>query len=303
MMESSGGGGNLDYFIQAFSYVGLSLNLITVLLLIMFFFFLKGVFKFLSSYYGVIVGTFFLKKVRFEAVDSITNLNYRHFIKVDSGKIQNSLSTEVDRVQGAYKNYSAAIESLITVVVYISLAFLTNVQFALLVVIGGDCRIWFTKVYIRKPKKLLKEITLGNHTFHGLMLQQIHNFKYLRSTGQIFEYNKKIKNVIMELVNRNRKIGFFNSILSATREPLSISVVVAVIIIQTYYFNTALGPIILSLLFFYRSLNQVIVFQNYWNSFLNYSGSLSSYKEFISDLKRNKLNYNSGHDVNSIDSN
>jgi len=63
-----------------------------------------------------------------------------------------------------------------------------------------------------------------------------------------------------------------------------------------------LGPIILSLLFFYRSLNQIIVFQNYWNSFLNYSGSLSSYKDFISELNQNKLNYNSGKAINNIES-
>lgn len=298
---SSGGSGNMDYFIQGLNYVGLSLNLITVLLLILVFFSLKGIFKFLESYYSVILGTRFVKKVRFEAVESISNLNYRYFIKIDSGKIQNSFSTEVDRVQQAYKNYASSVQSIMTVVVYICLAFLTNPQFALLVVIGGALsNLVYNRLY-QKTKETSKRITLGNHTFHGLMMQQIHYFKYLRATGQINEYNKKIKETIVELVSRNKKIGFYNSILLATKEPLSISVVVAVIIIQTTYFNTALGPIILSLLFFYRSLNQIIVFQNYWNSFLNYSGSLVSYKEFISELNANRLNYNSGKSVDSIE--
>ena len=55
-------------------------------------------------------------------------------------------------------------------------------------------------------------------------------------------------------------------------------------------------------IFFYRSLNQIIVFQNYWNSFLNYSGSLVSYKEFITELNQNKLAYNSGKTVDGIES-
>jgi len=182
------------------------------------------------------------------------------------------------------------------------LAFLTNPQFALLVVIGGALsNLVYNRLY-KKTKETSKKITLGNHTFHGLIMQQLHNFKYLRATGQINAYNRKIKEAILELVNRNKKIGFYNSILVATKEPLSISVVVAVIIIQTTYFNTSLGPIILSLLFFYRSLNQIIVFQNYWNSFLNYSGSLSSYKEFISELNQNRLNYDSGKAINNIES-
>jgi ABC-type multidrug transport system fused ATPase/permease subunit len=297
----SGSIGNMDYFIYGLNYLGLSLNLITVLLLILVFFSLKGVFKFLESYYNVVLGTRFVKRVRFEAVECITNLNYRHFIRIDSGKIQNSFSTEVDRVQQSFKFYSSSIQAMMTVLVYVFLAFLTNPQFALLVIIGGTLsNVVYNGLY-KKTKETSKKITLGNHTFHGLMLQQIHNFKYLRATGQIFKYNQKIKDTIVELVERNRKIGFYNSILVATKEPLSISVVVIVIIIQTYYFNTALGPIILSLLFFYRSLNQIIVFQNNWNTFLNYSGSLSSYKEFITDLKKNKLEYNSGYEVKHID--
>lgn len=294
--------GNMHYFIDLLNSMGLSLNLVTVLFLILFFFTFKAVFKFIESYYNVILATFFVKKIRFEAVESITNLNYRHFIKLDSGMIQNSLSSEVDRVQGAYKNYSSAMQSMIFVGVYVSLAFLTNPQFAVLVVIGGALsNLAYNKIY-KKTKETSKKITQSNHTYHGLMLQQIHNYKYLRATGQIDKYNQKIKKTIIDLVNRNRKIGFFNSILASTKEPLSIFVVVVVILIQTTYFKTPLGPIILSLLFFYRSLNQIIVFQNYWNSYLNNSGSLWSYKEFISDLKQNRIEYNSGFEIKSIES-
>jgi len=294
--------GNMDYFIDILGSIGLSLNLLTVLLLILFFFTVKGIFRFIESYYNVILVTFFVKKVRFEAVECITNLNYRHFIKLDSGVIQNSLSSEVDRVQQAYKNYSSAMQSMIFVSVYVSLAFLTNPQFAVVVVIGGALsNLLYNRLY-KKTKETSKKITLGNHTYHGLMIQQIHNYKYLRATGQIFKYNQKLKDTIVYLVNRNRKIGYFNSILLATKEPLSIFVVVVVILVQTSYFNTPLGPIVLSLLFFYRSLNQIIVFQNYWNSYLNYSGSLGSYQEFISDLKKNKLEYNSGFEVETIES-
>ena len=294
--------GNMDYFIDILGSIGLSLNLLTVLMLILFFFTVKGIFRFIESYYNVILVTFFVKKVRFEAVECITNLNYRHFIKLDSGVIQNSLSSEVDRVQQAYKNYSSAMQSMIFVSVYVSLAFLTNPQFAVVVVIGGALsNLLYNRLY-KKTKETSKKITLANHTYHGLMIQQIHNYKYLRATGQIFKYNQKLKDTIVYLVNRNRKIGYFNSILLATKEPLSIFVVVVVILVQTSYFNTPLGPIVLSLLFFYRSLNQIIVFQNYWNSYLNYSGSLGGYQEFISDLKKNKLEYNSGFEVETIES-
>jgi subfamily B ATP-binding cassette protein MsbA len=293
--------GNLDVFVKALESLGLSLNLITVLLLILFFFFAKGAFKFTGSYYDVILANYFIKKIQFESVEKITNLNYKHFLKLDSGKIQNSLTQEISRVYLAYQQYSMSIQSMITVLVYLGLAFLTNPQFAVLVVIGGALsNLIYTRLY-KKTKETSKKITMGFHDYHGLVLQKIHNFKYLRSTGRVFGYNEKIKDVILRLAEANKRIGFFNSVLYSTREPLSIAVVVAVIFVQIYFFGSTLGPIILSLLFFYRSLNQIIVFQNYWNQFLNYSGSLVGYKDFITELANHQIQYNAGHALDSID--
>jgi len=292
--------GNLDPFITMLESIGLSLNLTTVLGLILFFFSLKGIFRFLESYYSVVLTTNFAKTIRLEAVDSITNLGYKHFINLDSGKIQNTLSVEIERVRLAYISYSNAIQTFMAVVVYITLAFLVNAQFALLVIIGGLLSNFiYTKIY-KKTKQTSRQITLSNHEFHGLMIQQVQNFKYLRATGQIGTYSKHVKKAVLKLAFAFKKIGFFNSLLVATKEPLSIAVVVLVILVQVNFFSTELGPIILSLLFFYRSLNQVIVFQNHWNNFMNYSGALENYQNFIADLKKHKLNYSIGIEVPGI---
>jgi len=298
---NAGNAGNFDYLIEGMNAIGISFNLATVLLLILFFFLLKGIFRFMESYYSVLLTTSFAEKIRVEAVDCITNINYRHFTLMDSGKIQNSLSGEIDRIRQSFKYYSSAIQAFMSVIVYISLAFFTNPQFALLVVVGGLLsNLLYSKLY-KKTKKTSKDITYTNHSFHGLMIQEIQNFKYLRATGHIKQYSKKLKKTILEIARGYRKIGFYNSILVSTKEPLSILVVVMVILIQTHFFDTSLGPIILSLLFFYRSLNQVIVFQNHWNSFLNYSGALYSYQDFIAELKGNQLDYNTGVKISNID--
>jgi subfamily B ATP-binding cassette protein MsbA len=298
---NAGSAGNMDIFMSTFDTLGLSLNLVNVLLLILLFFSLKGLFKFLESYFNVVLTMSFTEMVRVEAVDCLNNLNFKYFNQMDSGRIQNSLSTEVDRVRLSYSSYSSAIQSFLTVIVYISLAFLTNPQFAILVIIGGALsNLVYTRLY-KRTKEISKKITSIHHSFHGLMMQQVNHFKYLRATGQVSKYSEKLKKIVGEISDGFKKIGFFNAILMATKEPLSIAVVVLVIIVQTTYFSAELGPIILSLLFFYRSLNQVIVFQNHWNTFLNYSGSLSSYKEFIEELKINRLDYSKGLEIKSID--
>lgn len=292
--------GNLVYLINAFEYIGLSLNLTTVLLLILFFFTLKGIFRFLESYYNVILTTNFAKKIRIEAIDHLSLLNYRHFLKLDPGKVQNSLSGEIDRVRLSFVSYAASIQAFVSVIVYVTLAFLTNPQFAVLVVIGGSLsNFLYRRLYV-KTKETSKRLTKTNHDFHGLMMQEVQNFKYLRSTGQVQVYADKVRKAIRDVAVAFRKIGFFNSVLYATKEPMSIAVVVLVIFVQTSFFSAILGPIIVSLLFFYRSLNQLILFQNNWNNFLNYSGSLRNHQDFIQELRANGISYSSGKSLEKI---
>jgi len=296
------GMGNFDVFLNFLTGIGIPLNLVSVLLVILFFFILKGIAKFCESYYNIVLTTNFVKRIRIEAVDSISNINYGYFISVDSGKIQNTLSGEIERLQQSYKYYSSSIQSIISVLVYMALAFLTNPHFALLVGIGGALsNLVYTRLYT-KTKNTSKKITNGNHVFHGLMMQQVHNFKYLRATGQVDAFSLRLKKTIEYLAKNFRKIGFFNSVLISTKEPLSITVVVVVILVQVTYFKADFGPIILSLMFFYRSLNQLISYQNSWNGFLNYSGSLNNFKEFIQELKANNLDYNVGKGLTNIGS-
>lgn len=292
--------GNLKFFLEGLNTIGLPLTLTTVLLLILFFFGMKGIFRFVESYFGVILMTTFIKKIRFAGVESISSVNYKYFVQVDSGKIQNTLSGEVERVTWAYRNYMAGIQALMSIVVYISLAFLSNPQFALLVALGGGIsNFFYTKLY-KKTKETSREITADGHVFHSLMMQQINNFKYLRATGQAINYGIKLKKTIIKLANNSRKIGFYNSLLLATKEPLSIFVVVAIIFVQINYFSTDIGPIILSLLFFYRALNAIIVYQNYWNTFLNVSGSLENFQNFLVEMNNNKMEYDRGEKIDGI---
>lgn len=294
--------GNLVYFIKALQFIGLSLNLTTVLLLILLFFSLKGVFRFLEGYYNVILTTNFAKTIRVEAIDHLSLLNYRYFLKLDPGKVQNSLSGEIDRVRLSFVSYANSIQALMSVVVYVSLAFATNPQFAVLVAIGGSLsNFLYRRLYIR-TKQTSQKLTKSNHEFHGLMMQEVQNFKYLRSTGQIQSYAEKVRQSIRDIAVAFKKIGFFNSVLYAAKEPMSIAVVVLVILVQTSFFSAVLGPIIISLLFFYRSLGQLILFQNSWNNFLNYTGSLRNHQDFIQEIKENGINYSSGQSVDQIQS-
>ena len=276
--------GNLAFLIDTLEGMGIEIVLTNVLLLILFFFTVKGLFKYAEANYKVFLQQKFIKEIRFTNIRLLANFDYRAFVTSDVGRIQNTFSGEVERVLQAYNSYFTAFQYSILVAVYIGLAFLANPQFAILVAIGGGLtNLIFKKIY-RKTKELSRNLTNENHSFQGLLIQEVSNFKYLKASGLINAFGEMLKASILKIEYAQRRIGKLASFLASMREPIVIFVVVAVIVIQVSFFSQNLGLIILSLLFFYRSLAFLMAVQNYANVFLSVSGSLENMTEFTKSL-------------------
>ena len=195
-------------------------------------------------------------------------------MNADIGRIQNTLTAEVVKVNQGYRYYFMCLQYSVSVAVYIVLAFVANPQFALLVVVGGAVSgLLFTRMH-KKTKGLSKTITVDSHSFQGLLIQKVAFFKYLKATGLLNPFAKKLEETNNAIEVSQRKAGMINAIMVAIREPLIILVVVLVILVQVFYFSQSIGIIILSLLLFYRALTYLMVLQNFWNLFLGISGSL-----------------------------
>lgn len=295
------GMGGLAFILHGFGLLGIPLNIYTILITIAVFFVLKGIFKFVEQFYNVVTQQYFIKKLRYDSLDQLTNLKYEQFVVSDVGRIQNSLTGEIGRVSQAYKSYFMAVQSGILVAVYIVLALLTDPQFAILVAIGGGLsNFLYSRIY-KKTKATSQVITKGGHIFQGLLIQKVAFFKYLKATGTIQRFSRQLHAAIDLIESNTRKIGLFNSILAASREPIVIMVVVLVILVQVTFFAQNIGSILLSLMFFYRSLTALVQMQNYWNNFLNMSGSLSNITDFMNEMG-NHQEFTNGKRLNSFSS-
>ncbi|UZD23940.1 ABC transporter ATP-binding protein [Algoriphagus halophytocola] len=280
--------GKLDFILKGMEAIGLGLNLPHVLMVMFIFFVLKGIARFIESYYKTIVQNFFIKSLRFKTIDGLAHLSYKAFVTQDSGTIQNTLSGEVGRVVGAYNSYFTAVQCGIMVFVYSTLAFLANAQFALLVIVGGMSSNWIFNIINKKTKVASHKITREGHLYQGLLIQKVGFFKYLKATGLVHPFADKLKQSVENIEKSNKAIGFYGAILYASKEPLIIGVVVIVILVQTTFFAQNMGLILLSLMFFYRALTFLMSFQGFWNTFLTSSGALSNILEFLKSLRRHK---------------
>lgn len=268
--------------------LGFQLNLTTILVSILILFFLKGIISLIEGYYKIYLLQKFIVGIRKRCLEDFTKYSFKSFILADSGHVQNTLSTEISRVAGSYVSYFLGIQQAIFVLVYVSLALVTDFTFALLLGFGGLLTHYLFGIVNKKTKKHSESITEFGNKFQGQLIQIVANFKYLKSTGRLNDYSQKLNKSIDDIEYTTKKIGFTRVALLSLREPFVLSVIVIAIFIQVLYFDQKIGVIILSLLFFYRALNFLIVYQTQWNNFLGMSGALSNLNSFMSDLSQNE---------------
>ena len=174
------------------------------------------------------------------------------------------------------------------IILYVLFAFCLNRGFALMVCAGGFITdLLYTRIY-QKTKGVSRKLTDGNSTFQGMITEFFMAYKYLKATGTTENYQAKLNLQITDIELNNRKIGILSVFLSASREPLSVLVLTAVILLQVSLLNAPFATILVSLLFFYRALSSLMQYQGSWNSFLSVAGSLENTEQLIADLEQKK---------------
>jgi len=295
LLEIVGGGaentpnlGKMKFVIDMVQSIGLDLNLGVVLMVLATFFVLKGIMKFLSLYYLVFIHQYFIKKLRVQLLDGLTELKYSYYVNSDVGRVQNTLTAETGRIANAFNAYFKAAQALMMVMVYLGFALVVNIEFSLLVLLGGVITNFLYRFLYKRTKIASSKLTRSMHNYAGELLQYISNYKYLKATSLIYKYRIRLKETIYRIEKTKRNIGYYQSIAESFREPLLIIVIVMVILIQVKILGSALGTIIISLLFFYRGLGKLNEVQMSWNSFLSFSGSMENIKDFFRSMVGNK---------------
>jgi ABC-type multidrug transport system fused ATPase/permease subunit len=280
--------GKLAFIPNAMNTFGLSVNLISVLFLLCSFFILKGTAKYFSGLYNVNIQQFYVKKIRLSLLSGVKGMLFKAYMNTDMGRIQNTLTGEVGRIMVAYTAYFSALQNLVLMLVYVSFAVFIDFKFSLLVVFGA----LFTNILYKRIYKITRgssyRVTSLSNSFEGFLIQFVHNFKYLKATGLLNKYEERLSKSVVEIERENKKIGVLNALLVAVKEPILIIVVSSAILIQTMVFEESLAPILISLLFFYRSLGTLIAVQNDWNKFVARVGSFDNLVHFEAMLSESK---------------
>jgi len=276
--------GRLRFLLDWTGRFGLDLDLSLVLALMMSLFLLKGVMVFLQAYLNTGLRARFMRRVRLQLIEGLRRLSFTAFTDLQAGRIQNTLSGETLKMAAAFVHYFSLIKSGMLLAVYLGLAVLTNARIAALVVVGGLLSNLLYRSIFRRTKQLSRRYTEQGHLFEGLLIQSVHFFKYLKATRAMQPFAAKMRRSAEQLEEVHRRMGFYQALMTGSREVLVIAIIVAVILIQVRVFGGQLAAVLLTLLFLYRGLNSLINLQGSWNGFLNHAGALDNFQDFTRRL-------------------
>jgi len=273
--------GGMAFIIDGFSNMGVPLNLTSVLMFMMLVFILKGLLNYWLQMEQIDLRQKYMVALRTDQITDLNNLSYEGFLRLDAGRIQNAVTAEIGKNIQAMIQFLNSTKSVIILASYVILAFVANWQFAFLIMAGGYLSNFLYKKITDSVKMSSIEISRRGNLFSSYVIQAIHSFKYLKATDYFPQFALKLRSVINEVEGLNRKIGKSQAITSSTRESIIIFIVSLVILLEVNVMGKGLGPILLSLLLFYRALNGLVAVQLSWQGFMQNVGGLQS----VADLK------------------
>lgn len=277
--------GQLKHFLSFLEYLGLPINVTVILLVFLSIFILKALIRYTAARYQNKVQQFFVRKIQMQFITSIRKMSYKGFLQLDAGNIQNTIIAEVWRMSEAMKSYLRWTNSIFMLSTYVFLAYLANPQFAFLITVGVCLTNLFYRKLFKKIKSASYEISQKGKRLNSYLIELVHYFKYLKSTNYINQYSRKLKNIVNDQYELNRRAGRYAAIITNIKEPIVVFIVVAVILVQVHWVGGGIGSIVLALLLFYRGLNHMMSLQNDWQNFLYNSGAFRMVSEVSAMMK------------------
>ena len=278
--------GKLHILTDFFAGAGIPFNIISILAIVILAFSVKGFVRFLQMRYLSRMRFLFIRKIRTTLLLSLNDISYTGFLKLNAGKIQNNLTTEITGMFNTMTMYFNAMQHIGVLATYYVLAFAANMQFAALVVISGALSNLIFKRLFSKTQKLSVNTSKKGHLFNSYLIQSVTHFRYLKATNYFKRYMQKLKTIIDETEALHFKMGTFSALSEGIKEPVPIIAISVVLCIQFYFFpESDKNTVMVSLLLFYRSLSQLSQLQTSWQYFAQNNGSIHSVTEMVKEVQ------------------
>lgn len=289
LQVGEGGTGKLLALLQRFfSFLHLPFNIMSLLAFIVVLFCAKAIFSYFVQVFQNFVQNRFIQQLQEKNAIKLSNLDYRAFIMSDVGRLQNSLTGDATLVSVAASNYIDTIKNIIVAGVYLAFAVVMDWKFSLFLILTGVILSLLYRYLFQKIKQLSRENNRLVHSYSGLIIQSVQNFKYLKATFRNQFFNKLIVGTLDDTLKNKNKAVKINALGTAVREPFILAVLCTLIGVQVIVFHSTVTSVLVVLVLAYRAMQYMVVVQSSWGAFLSNIGSVENMRDFEEYLDRNK---------------
>ena len=287
----------LNLIINQLSNFGLYDQRISLLIIIGLFFIIKGIFTFFAYSYAAYLRGKLIIKFKKNLLAGYSNMSYEYYLKNDIGNLVNIINEQSNRSVDAFKNlYDVGLKG-INSSIYIVFAFSFSFSMGFLILL---CSLIIFNLF-KKVNTSTKNMSINTSTENGSIAKQIiqllDSFKYLKSTNQIGIYNKKINKSIKSLASYHTKTGVLGGTVSASREPISISLIILIFSIEIYFLQNNFEVLLISAILYYRSLSSIVGIQGSW---LNTQQLIGSNEILFKKINELKINFEKNGEKNIV---
>ena len=268
-------------------FIGLSVSLRNILLLLILFFSLKAIFIVFQAVYSPQLLTTITTDLKNDFCIKVANVKYGYFSDKPLGFFNNILTTEINSTISGLNNYLRVIICIIYIGIYLFYAYLINAKLTLFVFALSIIIFFSLRKMNQYLQKLSFHVSRTNAEIQSLTIQKLYNFKYLKATGSF----KPILDQIFKKIEENRKYHFKTQVLNAV--PPSFVEVFSIVFLSglVWYYvglhNRQIGEILVLLIFFWRALTRILNFQNWWLRFCSFAGAINVVNDAYKDLDQN----------------
>ena len=274
--------------INSFSSLGLTNSYEKILILITLAFFTKGLFIFITFTYNSFLKGNLLKILKIKMFSGYSTMNYKYFLNNNIGELSNILNEQTNlSIRGFNNLYTVGLRAINCVIYLMFACSLAGVTGAY-AIIGAFIILFLFRWLNKATKKISIKTAKVNGKISQLSIESLQAFKYLKSTNQFNIYKKIINKETLNLSKYQIKTGIYEAITSASREPISILIIMIILLIQITFISKPIDSLLVALILFYRALISTLGVQGSWQRTQEYVGSLEVVINKIKNLYNNQ---------------
>ncbi len=269
--------------LKNFNYSG-SYGIIFSLIIIAFI--IKGFLIFLAFSYNSFLKGKLLVSLKERLFKNYAMMSYECYLKNNIGDLTNIINEQVNLSVRAFNSLYTVGLRAINCFIYLIFAYAITGISSFIAILGSLIILFIFRSLNTATKKLSFKTAKQNSYLANITIDALSAFKYLKATNQFKIKVKEIENHIKTLSKYQIKTGIFEGFTAASREPISVTVIILIISIQVFFINKPIDSLLVSIILFYRALISTLGVQGSWQKTQEYVGSLEIVLEKLKSLSK-----------------